>query len=140
MAFDNTLTIIGNVVRDPELKFLNSGIALLRFSIADNQKKASGEEEAHFFDCVAWRELAENLAESITKGQRVIVHGKLKQDRWKTEEGDNRSKVEITVETAGHCLKFQTSSAQKVERTDNAKTSWKPEPSLIETVPSEDPF
>jgi len=140
MAFDNTLTIVGNVVREPELKFLNSGIALLRFSIADNQKKANGEEEAHFFDCVAWRELAENLAESINKGQRVIVHGKLKQDRWETTEGDKRSKIEITVETAGHCLKFQTAAAQKAQRENASGENWQRGPQLIETVPSEDPF
>tara|TARA_Y100000590_G_scaffold259805_3_gene291845 strand:- start:244 stop:666 length:423 start_codon:yes stop_codon:yes gene_type:complete len=140
MAFDNTLTIVGNVVREPELKFLNSGIALLRFSIADNQKKANGEEEAHFFDCVAWRELAENLAESINKGQRVIVHGKLKQDRWDTPEGDKRSKVEITVETAGHCLKFQTATAQKAQREADTGGGWQRGPSVIETVPDHEPF
>jgi single-strand DNA-binding protein len=115
MAFDNTTTITGNMVRPPELSFIGaSGIALTKFSIADNQRKADGETEPHFFDCVAWRELAEHIAESFETGQRVIVHGKLVQNKWTDDAtGQNRSKVEIHCETAGHCLKFYTSIATK---------------------------
>ena len=113
MAYDNTLTLVGNMTRDPELTFIASGSALCKFSIADNQKKLNGEEVAHYFDCVAWSDLAENIAESFSKGQRVIVHGRLKQDRWENKDGDSRQKVEITVEDAGHALKWATSVATK---------------------------
>jgi single-strand DNA-binding protein len=113
MAYDNTLTLVGNMTRDPELTFIASGSALCKFSIADNQKKLNGEEVAHYFDCVAWSDLAENIAESFSKGQRVIVHGRLKQDRWENKDGENRQKVEITVEDAGHALKWATSVATK---------------------------
>lgn len=119
MSYDNTLTIIGNITSDPELKFLGSGVALVKFSIADNQKKADGESEAHYFDCVAWRELGEHIAESFQKGQRVIVHGRLLQNRWTTDSGENRTKVEISVEDCGHALKWATSVATKAERADN---------------------
>lgn len=140
MAYDNTLTVIGNVVRDPELQFLGSGIALVKFSIADNQKKADGESEAHYFDCVAWRELGEQIAESFQSGQRVIVHGKLVQSKWQTDSGENRSKVEIRVEDAGHSCRWATSVATKVERQDSGgavrQSPVMPEPS----VPDYEPF
>ena len=132
MAYDNTLTMVGNMTRDPELTFIASGSALCKFSIADNQKKANGEEGAHFFDCVAWSDLAENIAESFSKGQRVIVHGRLKQDRWENENGENRQKVEITVEDAGHALKWSTSVATK-----NDKSSSGP---FEKPTPKDEPF
>lgn len=135
MAFDNTTTIIGNLTRDPELNFISSGAALCKFSIADNQKKADGETEPHYFDCVAWRELAEHIAESFTSGQRIIVHGKLIQSRWTNEDGQNRQKVEITVEDAGHSLKWATSIATK----DDAKSSSRPFKSEP-PVPKHEPF
>ena len=133
MAYDNTLTVIGNVVRDPELQFLGSGVALVKFSIADNQKKMDGESEAHYFDCVAWRELGEHIAESFQSGQRVIVHGKLVQSRWQTDSGDNRSKVEIRVEDAGHSCRWGTAIFSRSE--DNQQAT-KPK----ETVPVAEPF
>ena len=140
MAYDNTVTVIGNVVRDPELQFLGSGIALVKFSIADNQKKADGESEAHYFDCVAWRELGEQIAESFQSGQRVIVHGKLVQSKWQTDSGENRSKVEIRVEDAGHSCRWATSIATKVERQDGGgalrQAPVMPEP----PIPDEEPF
>jgi|TARA_R110002020_G_scaffold50348_3_gene142340 single-strand DNA-binding protein len=133
MAFDNTLTVIGNVVRDPELQFLGSGVALVKFSIADNQKKADGESEAHFFDCVAWRELGEHIAESFQSGQRVIVHGKLVQSRWETDNGDTRSKVEIRVEDAGHSCRWGTAVFSRSD--DNQRSAPRKE-----TVPDHEPF
>ena len=138
MAYDNTLTVIGNVTRDPELVFLSSGTALCKFSVADNQRKADGEDEAHYFDCVAWRELGEHIAESFQKGQRVIVHGKLVQNRWETDQGEKRSKVEITVEDAGHALKWATSVATKTDRAANQPRQAPRMPEL--PVPDEEPF
>lgn len=133
MAFDNTLTVIGNVVANPELQFISSGVALATFSIADNQKKANGESEAHYFDCVAWRELGEHLAESFTKGDRVIVHGKLIQNRWQNENGDNRTQVKVVVEDAGPSCRWATTVTTKVEA--NTQTTQKAEP-----VPDHEPF
>ena len=117
MAFDNTVTVTGNMTRPPELSFIGaSGIPLTKFSIADNQRKADGETEAHFFDCVAWRELAEN--------------------KWIDDAtGQNRSKVEIHCETAGHCLKFQTSVATKTTGQQKQAPEFQPKP-----IPEEEPF
>jgi single-strand DNA-binding protein len=137
MAYDNTLTLVGNMTRDPELTFIASGSALCKFSIADNQKKANGEEVAHFFDCVAWSDLAENIAESFSKGQRVIVHGRLKQDRWENENGENRQKVEITVEDAGHALKWATSVATKNAAPGKQREAPRLDP---KPVPEVEPF
>ena len=116
MAYDNTLTIIGNLTRDPELKFLGNGIAICKFSVASNQKKANGENESHYFDCVAWRDLGENVAESYRIGDRVLVHGKLKQDRWKSDDGSSRSKIEIEVEDCGLSNKWATTVGTKTKR------------------------
>ena len=119
MAYDNTVTIVGNLTRDPELSFLGSGIALCKFAVATNQKKANGENEAHYFDCVAWRELGENVAESYRTGDRVIVHGKLKQDRWKNDDGSSRSKIEIEVEDCGISNKWATTVGTKNKKADS---------------------
>tara|TARA_Y100000356_G_C11176518_1_gene244397 strand:+ start:322 stop:741 length:420 start_codon:yes stop_codon:yes gene_type:complete len=127
MAYDNTLTVMGNITRDPELSFIGSGTALCKFSIADNQKKANGEIQAHFFDCVAWGELGEHIAESFQKGQRIIVHGKLVQNQWTTDQGEKRSKVEITVEDAGHSLKWATSQSQRAESSQGGQQRQAPE-------------
>ena len=138
MAFDNTVTVTGNMTRPPELSFIGaSGIPLTKFSIADNQRKADGETEAHFFECVAWRELAEHIAESFETGQRVIVHGKLVQNKWDDETtGQKRSKVEIHCETAGHCLKFYTSTATKAESSQPRQAPKLP----AKAAPEEEPF
>jgi len=127
MAYDNTLTVMGNITRDPELSFIGSGTALCKFSIADNQKKANGEIQAHFFDCVAWGELGEHIAESFQKGQRIIVCGKLVQNQWTTDQGEKRSKVEITVEDAGHSLKWATSQSQRAESSQGGQQRQAPE-------------
>ena len=140
MAYGNSVTLEGNLTRDPELKFLGSGVALCKFSIADNQKKADGESEAHYFDCVACRDLAEHIAESFQSGQRVIVVGRLVQNRWTTDDGDNRSKVEVSVETAGHCLRFQTAAATKAD-SGGGQGQVRQAPRLPERpVPEEEPF
>ena len=83
MAFNNTITIIGNLTRDPELRFTQSGLALCEFGLASNLRKQNGEEEAMFFNVTCWRSLAENVAESLGKGARVIVTGRLK---WRSGE------------------------------------------------------
>ena len=120
MAFDNTVTIIGNVTRDPELRYLNSGTALASFGVAWNNryKDRNGEqvEETSFFDVTCWRDLADNVAESISKGDRVIVYGRLDQRSWETQEGDKRSKVEIQADEVAPSLKWATAQVNKIRR------------------------
>ncbi len=120
MAFDNTVTVIGNVTRDPELRYLNSGTALASFGVAWNNryKDRNGEqvEDTSFFDVTCWRDLADNVAESISKGDRVIVYGKLEQRSWETQEGDKRSKVEIVADEVAPSLRWATAQVSKIRR------------------------
>ncbi len=120
MAFDNTVTVIGNVTRDPELRYLNSGTALASFGLAWNNryKNAQGEqvEETSFFDVTCWRDLADNVAESISKGDRVIVYGRLDHRSWETQEGEKRSKVEIQADEVAPSLKWATAQVSKIRR------------------------
>ena len=109
MAFDNTVTVSGNVVRDPELRFTNSNKAVCEFTVAWNQMARDGQEKkAHFFDCVAWEKMAESVAENARRGQRVTVTGRLNFDSWE-KDGQKRNKVNIVVEDVGMSLKFKDS-------------------------------
>jgi single-strand DNA-binding protein len=119
MAFDNTVTIVGNVTRDPELRYLTSGTALAQFGVAYNRRYTkNGEqvEDTSFFDVVCWSNLADNVSESITKGDRVIVYGRLEQRSWETQEGDKRSKVEIVADEVAPSLKWATARVEKTRR------------------------
>ncbi len=120
MAFDNTVTIIGNVTRDPELRYLTSGTALASFGVAWNNryKDRNGEqvEDTSFFDVTCWRDLADHVAESISKGDRVIVYGKLEQRSWETQEGEKRSKVEIVADEVAPSLRWATAKVEKIRR------------------------
>lgn len=107
-----TTTITGNVVREPETRFTQSGVAVSTFSVAVNRKQGD-EKVASFFDIVCWRELAENVAESLQKGQRVIVTGRLEQRSWEADDGSKRSKVEIIADEVGHSLRWATAVATK---------------------------
>ena len=109
MAYDNTVSIVGNVTRDPELRFTPSGAPVCTFGVAWNRRyERSGEqvEEVSFFDVTCWRSLAENVAESITKGTRVIVYGRLDQRSWDTPEGERRNKVEIVADEVAPSLRW----------------------------------
>ena len=96
MANGNTITIIGNVTRDPELRYLTSGTALAQLGVAVNrryQQNGEWQEDTSFFDVVCWRDLADTVSEAISKGDRIIVTGRLEQRSWETQDGDKRSKV-----------------------------------------------
>ena len=109
MAFDNTVTVSGNVVRDPELRFTNNNKAVCEFTVAWNQMARDGQEKkAHFFDCVAWEKMAESVSENARRGQRVTVTGRLNFDSWE-KDGQKRNKVNIVVEDVGMSLKFKDS-------------------------------
>ena len=123
MAFNNTVTIIGNVTRDPELRYIPSGVAVTSFGLAWNLKKQNGEEEAMFFNVTCWRSLAENVAESITKGARVIVTGRLDHRSYETQDGDKRNAVEIQAEEIGPSLQWATANVEKNVRGDGGGSS-----------------
>jgi|TARA_R110000765_G_scaffold342671_2_gene432824 single-strand DNA-binding protein len=117
MAYDNTVSVVGNLTRDPELRFTNTGLAVASFGIAWNQKSQNGEDKAHFFDIDVWRELAENVAESFSKGDRVYVFGRLNWSTWNATDGTQKSKVSITAEDVGLSAKWvNVSAGPKKER------------------------
>src|SRR6476620_9291351 len=113
MASGNPVELIGNLTRDPELRFTASGAAMASFGLAvnrrwRNQQTNDWEEQTSFFDVVCWRELAENVSESLTRGSRVLVSGRLEQRTWETQEGDKRSKVEVIADEIGPSLRWAT--------------------------------
>ena len=117
----NTIIITGNLTRDPELRFTPSGQATTSFGIAVNRRwlnrdDNTWEESTSFFDVVAWRELAENATESLARGTRVTVTGRLEQRSWETPEGQKRSKVEINAEDIATSLRWATAEVTKTER------------------------
>ena len=108
MGFNNTVTVVGNVTRDPELRFTPNGAAVTSFGLAWNRKGQNDEEIVSFFDITCWRNLAENVAESIHKGDRVVVYGRLDQRSWENPEGERRSKVEIVADDVSPSLRWAT--------------------------------
>jgi single-strand DNA-binding protein len=116
----NNVTIVGNITRDPELRFTPSGQANARIGVAVNRKwqdRNSGEwqEATSFFDVICWRELAENVSESLKKGTRVIVTGRLEQRSWE-QDGNKRSVVEINADEVAPSLRWATAKVEKTER------------------------
>ena len=113
MMFGNHAYIVGNVTRDPELRFAQNGTAICQFGLAVNDKRKDGEDVAHFFDVVAFRELAENAEESLTKGMRVVVVGQLQHRSWETDDGSKRSKVEILADEISPSLRWASAVVTK---------------------------
>lgn len=113
-------TIIGNVTRDPELRFTPNGAAVATFGVAVNRRwqnrTGDWDEKVSFFDVVAWRDLGEHVTESIQKGMRVIVVGRLDQRTWETDQGDKRSKIELVADSIGPDLRWAIAMVEKVER------------------------
>lgn len=119
---DNTVTLVGNITSDPELRFTPSGMAVASFTVAVNRRyrtpDGNWEDKLDgFFNCSCWRDLAEHVAESLTKGMRVIVTGRLNQRSWEDKEGNRRTAVEIQVDEIGPSLRFATASVTKSSRT-----------------------
>lgn len=123
MAFDNTVTVVGNVTRDPELRFTPGGMAVASFGLAWNRRKQDGEEEVSFFDITCFRQLAENVAESITRGTRVVIYGSLSQRSWETEDKQKRSKVEIIADDVAPSLRWATAEIRKNDRNEGGARS-----------------
>lgn len=121
----NNVTLVGNVTRDPELRYTASGQAMAKFGLAvnrrwQNRQTQAWEEATSFFDVVAWREMAENIGESVQKGARVLVTGRLEQRSWESQEGDKRSTVEVVADEVGPSLRWATASVVKNERRSGA--------------------
>jgi single-strand DNA-binding protein len=124
MAADNHTTIVGNLVDDPELRFTSSGIAVANMRVAVTQRIQQDGEwrdgDTSFLRVNVWRGQAEHLADSLGKGDRVMVTGRLRQRTWETPEGEKRSVTEIEADEVGASLKFATA---KVERASERATS-----------------
>lgn len=111
----NDAVIVGNAVAPPELRFTNSGKAVANWTVAHNYKRGD-DERTTFIDCTAWESLAENCAESIDKGDRVIVAGRLEAETWETAEGQKRSKTVLVAESVGVELRFASATVTRNER------------------------
>lgn len=119
MAGETIITVVGNLTADPELRFTPSGAPVANFTVASTPRtldRASGEwkdGDAMFLNCAVWRQAAENVAESLTKGMRVIVQGRLKSRSYETREGEKRTVFEIEVEEIGPALKYATAKVSR---------------------------
>jgi single-strand DNA-binding protein len=122
-AGDVTITVVGNLVDDPELRFTSSGAAVAKFRVAstprflDRQTNEWKDGEALFLQCNIWRQAAENVAESLQKGARVIVTGRLRQRSYETREGEKRTVFELEVDEVGPSLRYATAKVQRMSRT-----------------------
>ena len=122
MAGDTIITVVGNLTADPELRFTPSGAAVANFTVAstprifDRQSNEWKDGDALFMRCNIWREAAENVAESLTRGSRVIVQGRLKQRSYETREGEKRTVVELEVDEIGPSLRYATAKVNKASR------------------------
>jgi single-strand DNA-binding protein len=121
MSNANSVHVVGNITRDPELRFTPTGQARATFGLAvnrrwQNRQTQEWEEATSFFDVTCWGDLGDNVSESLGKGARVVVIGRLEQRSWETPEGDKRSKVEIIADEVGPSLRWATASVTRTER------------------------
>lgn len=135
MLNSTVITVVGNLTDNPELRFTPAGVPMARFTVAVNPRvfdKATGEwrdGEASFYNCTAWRQLAENTAQSLSRGIRVIVTGTIAQQRWETDQGEKRSAFAVTAEAVGPDLSYATATVRKAARagadtTGNTDDPW----------------
>ncbi|WKK60552.1 single-stranded DNA-binding protein [Corynebacterium sp. P3-F1] len=126
---DTPITVVGNLVADPELRFTPTGLAVANFRIAStprvyNRESGQWEDgEALFLTCNVWREAAENVAESLSKGMRVIVNGRLKQRSYQNREGENRTVFEVEADEVGPSLKYASANVSRNSRDGNSGRS-----------------
>ena len=133
MSNGNSVTLVGNITRDPELRFTPTGQANATFGLAvnrrwQNRQTNEWEEKVSFFNVVCWREMAENASESLTKGARIIVTGRLEQRSWEDREsGDKRSVVEVVADEIGPSLRWATAKIEKQSR-QGGSGDWQASP------------
>ncbi|MCY3967726.1 MAG: single-stranded DNA-binding protein [bacterium] len=125
MANDNNVTITGNITRDPELRFTPGGSPVATFGLAcnrrwQNRQTNEWEEQVSFFDVTCWNSLAENVSESLMKGTRVVVSGRLEQRSWETQDGDRRTKIEVIADEVAPSLRWATAEVNRNERRDGS--------------------
>ncbi|WP_336026793.1 single-stranded DNA-binding protein [Geodermatophilus sp. FMUSA9-8] len=126
MAGDTVITVIGNLTSEPELRWTPSGAAVATFTIAstprtlDRQTQEWKDGESLFLRCSVWREAAGNVAESLTRGSRVVAQGRLKQRSFETKEGEKRTVVELDVDEIGASLRYATATVAKVSRSGSS--------------------
>ena len=129
MAVENQVTIVGNLTDDPELRYTPNGAAVANFRVAVSRRgkdETTGEWkdlETSFFRVSAWRSLGENIAETLTRGSRVIVTGRLRARSWETQEGETRSTVEIEADEVGPSLRWATAKIEKTQRSSGGDWS-----------------
>jgi len=136
MAGETTITVIGNLTADPELRFTPSGAAVTNFTVASTPRtwdKQSGEwrdGDPLFLRCSLWRQFAENVAESLKRGSRVIVHGRIRQRSFETKEGEKRTVMELDVDEIGPSLRFVTAALTRTipATGGDGSSAWTPEP------------
>lgn len=118
----NSVTLVGNLVEDPELRFTTSGVAMARVRLAVSRRYRDRDdqwqEETSFFGGTCWREVAENISESLSKGDRVFITGRLQQRSWETNSGEKRYEVEVVIDEIGPSLRWATAQVTKTPRTD----------------------
>ena len=142
MAFDNTVTLVGNMTRDPELRYTASGVPVAEFGVAWNRKDKDGADVVSFFDVTCWRDLAEHVAESLGKGTRVVVYGRMEQESWENKEGEKRSKVKVIAEEVAPSLRWAVATVEKRTAVPHSPAPKKREGASDRTgfPPDEEPF
>jgi len=135
MAGETTVTVVGNLTGDPDLRFTPGGSAVANFTVASTPRVLDRESgtwrdgDSLFLRCSLWREYAENVAESLVRGTRVVVHGRLRQRSYDTKEGEKRTVVELEVDEIGPSLRYATAKVTKAIRLASGEgSSWTPEP------------
>lgn len=127
MAGETLITVVGNLTDDPELRFTPSGAAVVNFRVAstprfmDKTTNTWKDGEPLFLACSAWRQMAENIAGSLSRGARVVVSGRLKQRTYETREGEKRTVIELDVDEIGPSLRYATAKVQKMSRSSGGK-------------------
>ena len=147
MSGETTITVIGNLTADPELRFTPSGACVANFTIASTPRtfdKASNEwkdGDALFLRCSIWRQAAENVAESLQRGMRVVAQGRLKQRSYETKEGEKRTIVELEVEEVGPSLKYATAKVNRAQRgSDDSGAQQSSQRSTRQAPAADDPW
>ena len=123
---DNSVTLVGNITREPELRFTGGGKGVARFGLAVNRRyQVNGEwqEKVSFFNIVAWDSLGENAAASLHKGNRIIVSGRLEQREYETREGEKRTVVEIVADEIGPSLRWARAEIERISRDGGSSSS-----------------
>jgi len=127
----SNVTLIGNITRDPELRYTGGGQAIATFGIAvnrrwQNRQSQAWEESTSFFDVVCWGDLGTNVADSLGKGDRVIVSGRLEQRSWETQDGEKRSKIEVVADEVGPSVRWAVARPEKTDRRGGAQGGGAP--------------